>query len=501
MDEALATLNSLADPGPNESAKRRDAEIRGYIANTNTIPQASKAALLEDPRRAFEVIDPSKNSIGYLYLIDMIICSGIGWSNLDKLTVTDKLTLAERIVPFLTSFDPVQVRYVGTTFRYLLEAVASGAFFPPAVSVELLVAAILRLDPTGSLFTSTHLLLAKLAVESNILEPALEVLDKEITGYPIVSSHREAREARDSRPLSDPGLGPAAYISITTGLTDSFRGAHVLEYNFFRSIAYSSRRDWDKAFTALEQVVTHPVKDRGMSRIMVECYKRWVLVGLLKTGRVPTLPSYTASAAVATYNPLGAEYKELASLFTSPKAHDFKEYTDKNVKLWQDDGTTSLVAEVLSAYQKWQIINLRKIFTEVSIAQVRKLTCSAETGEPLATNARVISLIQGMLASGMLQGTLDVNHSEDGGFLHFGGPGPVLTEQDFARDIATTFARITALNNQYKEVNDRLSEKKEYVKHVVLEQRRSDKEGPDAGVGFDSQIEDEDLMTGIMAHG
>ncbi|KAK8146619.1 hypothetical protein G3M48_002790 [Beauveria asiatica] len=492
MDNAIATLNSLADLSAIESVKKCDTEIKGYIANASSIHRLSKQELAEDPRRAFEVIDPSKNSIGYLYVIEMVMSSAS--------TKHNKEMLADKIVHFLTRFDPVQVRYVGTMFRHLLDTVASGALFPPAVALELLTTAILRLDPTGTLFTSTHLYIAKMAVESNILEPALEILDKEITCYPVMSSNREAREARDPRPLCDPSLGPAAYISTATGLTENLKSISVLEYNYFRYLAYSSRRDWHKAFVALEQVITHPAKDRGVSKVMAECHKRWILVGLLNSGKIPSLPSYTAAQPTATYNSLSAEYRELASLFVSSKAKELKERAEHNEAIWQEDGTTSLVVEVLSAFQKWQIINLRKVFTEVSIGQIRRLTCSAQTGEPLEADEDAISLIRGMLSSGMLNGTLDIDNSS-GSFLKFGGASAVLTEEDFAREIATSHARITTLNKQYKAVNDRLSEKKEYVKYILLEQKRTEKEGPDAGVGFDSQIEDEDLMTGIMAHG
>ncbi|OAR03149.1 hypothetical protein LLEC1_06014 [Akanthomyces lecanii] len=502
MDHALAILNSLADPGASETAKNRDAEIKGYIAGTASIPQASKAALLDDPRRAFEltaaialqVIDPSQNSIGYLYVLEMLMGTGSLPRNFGKRAVMDKIVL------FLTRFDPVQIRYVGGPFRQLLDTISSGTWLPPAVAIELLSTAILRIEPTGTIFTSTHLNLARLAVESNVLEPALEVLDKEITCYPIMSSAREARDARDSRPLCDPGLTPVGYVSSATGLTSSFKSGHVLEYNYFRSLVYLSRREWSKAFAALEQVVTHPNKDRGVSKVMTDCHKRWVLVGLLKSGKIPVLPGYTSAQSTATYNSLSAEYKALAALFVSPQAKELKEWAEQNEEIWQEDATASLITEVLSAYQKWHIINLRKMFTEVSIGQVRRLTCSAQTGEPLETDEDVVSLIQGMLASGMLDGTLEIDGAA-GSFLKFGGVAPVLTEENFAREIATSHARITALTTQYKDVNDRLSEKREYVKYMVVEQRRADKEGPDAGVGFDSQIEDEDLMTGIMAHG
>ncbi|KAJ3491953.1 hypothetical protein NLG97_g5497 [Lecanicillium saksenae] len=493
MDAALAMLNSLADYDARESVKKRDAEIRGYIAGTKTIPEASKVAVLEKPRQALELIDPAQNSIGYLYVLDLVFNSTSALGKIDKRMLLDK------IVRFFTHFDPVQIRYVGATFRSLLDRVATGPMFPPAVTVELLTAVILRIDPTGTVFTSTHLQLAKMAVESNVVEPALEVLDKEVTWYPVMSSSREAREARDSRPLCDTSMGPAGYISTATGLTDGFKSVAVLEYNYFRSLVYSRRRDWGKAFSALQQVITHPAKERGVSKVMVECHKRWLLVGLLKYGKAPSLPAYTSSQPKATYNSLSADYSELAILFTTPQAAELKRRAELGGELWQEDGTTSLVAEVLSAYQKWQIINLRKIFTEVSISQVRQLTCSAQTGELLKTDEDVIELVQGMLSSGMLNGTLEVDGSA-GSFLKFGNASSVMTEEQFAREIATSHARITTLNKQYKDVNDRLSEKKEYVKWLFLEQKRAEKEGPDAGVGFDSQIEDEDLMTGIMAH-
>ncbi|KAJ6783345.1 hypothetical protein PWT90_04344 [Aphanocladium album] len=494
MDGALATLNSLADLDANENVKRRDAEIRGYIAGTTSLPEASRVALLENPRKALELLDPAQNSIGYIYVLDLVFSSASALGKIDKRMFLDK------IVRFLTHFDPVQIRYVGATFRSILDRVANGTMLPPAVAVELLATAILRIDPTGTVFTSTHLFLAKLAVESNVIEPALEVLDKEITCYPVMSSNREAREARDSRPLCDPNLGPASYISTATGLTDGFKSGSILEYNFFRSLVYTSRRDWNKAYAALEQVITHPAKERSVSKVMTECHKRWLLVGLLKYGKAPSLPPYTSAHPKAIYNSLSAEYAELAILFSSTQAAELKGRAELGGELWQEDGTTSLVAEVLSAYQKWQIINLRKIFTEVSIGQVRRLTCSAQTGEPLKADEEVIELIQGMLSSGMLNGRLEVDGSA-GSFLKFGNASSVMTEEKFAREIATNHARITALNKQYKDVNDRLSEKKEYVKWMLVEQKRAEKEGPDAGVGFDSQIEDEDLMTGIMAHG
>lgn len=42
----------------------------------------------------------------------------------------DKPALLDNIVVFVTRFDPVQIRYVGVVFRNLLDAIASGTWFP-----------------------------------------------------------------------------------------------------------------------------------------------------------------------------------------------------------------------------------------------------------------------------------------------------------------------------------------------------------------------------------
>lgn len=117
--------------------------------------------------------------------------------------------LLNKTLNFLLKFDAYQVRYVGPSLLGLLERVASGTLFSvclvdcmttqwltfeqPLVSVELLTTAMLRLDPSGSLFTSTHLLLAKLAFDTNITEPALAVIDRDVVFYPDMAGHSDPR--------------------------------------------------------------------------------------------------------------------------------------------------------------------------------------------------------------------------------------------------------------------------------------------------------------------
>lgn len=352
----------------------------------------------------------------------------------------------------------------------------------------------LRLDPSGSMFTSTHLTLAKFAYEQGHIEPALKVLDRDITFYPGMSGQKDAKF------LFDEDNPSPSYISVDTGLTDSVKSATVLEYNLVCGLCYTARKDWAKAQKAFERVITHPSRDKGLSQIMIDAYKRWLLVGLLKDGREPTLPAYTSPSGKTSYNTLTAPYQNVVAQFSTIDVSQFRGEIETNRQVWEEDDTASLIAEVAAAYQKWQIMSVRRVFSQISIAQIRTLTFSAETGEPLKDDQQVIDLIRSMIESKMLKGELQLGSSGEGAYLTFQDDTSSLTEVEFAREVAECYRNIETLGKQYRAVNERLSSSRDYVRHVFREQKRAEKDGPDAGLGFDSQIEDEDLMTGIIAH-
>lgn len=361
------------------------------------------------------------------------------------------------------------------------------------VVTEILASVILRIDPSGSVFTSTHLILAKLAVEKGLPDSALRVIDKDVTLYPNMGG------AKDPRPLCDVNLSPSSYISSVTSLSHPLKSVSVLEYHLLCGLIYIMKRTWTKARKSFERVIVHPTKDKGVSTMMAESYKKWVLVGLLSDGRPPTIPSYTASATKTSFNALAPAYNNLAALFSTNNAAEFKAEVEANQKIWDEDGNTSLVNEVVGAYQEWQIMNLQRIYQDIPISQVRNLTLSGRTGVQSENDNEITTLVQKMINSGMLRGEVT---SDDNGeaFLKFHDDSIAMTETEFAHEIARSQLAIKELSKQYQLTNERLSENKDYAKYLIREQKRLDKEMPDAAIGFDSHIEDEDLMTGVVSH-
>lgn len=300
--------------------------------------------------------------------------------------------------------------------------------------------------------------------------------------------------------LGDASLSPPVFITSGNGFTDKITCAMILEYNYLRGLIFISQRDWKSAQTALEQVISHPSRDRGVSKIMVEAHQTWILVGLLSEGSTPVTPSYTSTHAKTSFQGLNAAYTEFAKAFSQNNTTELKSLYEKHKSLWEEHKNLSLVEEVMKSYQQWQILQLRKAYSNITLSQVWRSTQNAYTGNQLSNEGDVAELIQSMIANGALQAKLETG--DDGvTYVSFEERAVVQTEAEYAHEIARCHRNVKQLTAQYKFIGEQLASNDEYVKFVAREQKRADKDGPDPGVGFDSQIEDEDLMTGIVAHG
>ncbi|KAI1107134.1 hypothetical protein F4804DRAFT_298683 [Jackrogersella minutella] len=474
-------LNSFGDNASYEA----DAKV--HINKLSRLLKEHNVDMIVNGPELLEQLDPAVNSLSYLAVLHTLIIPALA-SSAPRNLILDKLVL------FLMKFDARQCRYGRSHLQDIFLATGSGQYLPPTIAVEALATAILRLDPTGTLLTTSHILLAKLAYATNNIEQALQVIEKDIVFFPGMANYGEPKY------LCDLSLPPPAYISRDTGLTGTMKPSSVMEYDLIRGMMYCSRREWAKAYDAFERVVTFPTREGGTSRIMIEAYKKWVLVGLLSKGKLVEPPSFTGAAATKLYGNFGKPYTAVAVLFVTDNAQALKTDVEKNQQVWQEDGNTGLIQEVLAAYQKWRVLGLEQIYSKISLSEIRQQTTSAETGKALDKDEDVEMLIQNMIISGMLTGVIEKN--DDGTtFLTFLSPSTLLSEHDFARALADTAARLKQLHMIFKTTKERLGTSKEYIKHVIKEEKRAEKNEPDLTLAFDAHVDDEDLMGGVIATG
>lgn len=72
---------------------------------------------------------------------------------------------------------------------------------------------------------------------------------------------------------------------MSSGLTGMYDATDILRYYLLGAMAYIGLRDWIRASFYLEFVLSMPTNNTATG-IMLEAYKKWVLVGLLIDGKV-----------------------------------------------------------------------------------------------------------------------------------------------------------------------------------------------------------------------
>ncbi|KAK4104243.1 hypothetical protein N658DRAFT_466296 [Parathielavia hyrcaniae] len=444
----------------------------------------------ESAAQLLDHVDPALNSISHLSLLSAARSA----NSLPQAELLAKVSI------FLSTFDARQIRYAGKPFSVLLDWLVGWTLFPASVAVELLTTALLRLDPTGSVLTSHHVALVRLAFDTDNVELALPILEKNIVFYPGAKGQLEAR------PLCASDLPPVSYMTVESGLTKQLTSGDVLQYDLLRGLCFIQRRSWAQALEALERVITYPARDNhSCSKIMVEAHNKWILVGLLLNGKTPTLPNHTAAGAQKAFATLGKPYQAIGKAFEESTAESLRtEFESVGPQFFSEENNLNLMRLVMQHYQRWQVLNLRRVYTKISLEQMRARTQSAETAAPLATEAEMEALVQQMIDEGMLSGAIE--RPADGGpaYLAFhhhetDAQGGELTEAEFARKMARAAQRLAGLEPLVKATNERLGTNREYVRFLALQQKKDKDARRDYDLSFLNQVEDEDLMTGVVA--
>ncbi|KAK1754795.1 COP9 signalosome complex subunit 3 [Echria macrotheca] len=470
------------EPADNQSY---DKAIRRHLQRLEQLIKDDSSSFTSHARELLKHVDPTINSISYLALLQAVL-SG------EKTPQADS-SLLSCITKFLLTFDGRQMRYVASALSRLLSLVEEGVIFPASIAVELLATALLRFDPTGTMLTCHHLALVKMAYTTDNIDLVLPVIEQTVVFYPGMKG-----TTADGQYLCDMQLYPSTFI-FDDGFTTKLSSTMVLRYEYECALCFISKRSWQRAFDALQRIITFPSKDTTCSKIMAEGYKKWLLVGLLLTGKTPSLPALTYGGPQKAYGVLGKPYAAIAKAFEGDSADVLKaEFESLGPQFWAEEGNLGLMNEVLSHYQRWKIVDLSAIYTKISLEEIRQLTQSAETGGPLETVEEIFQLLVDMVKGGMLKGVPTLPANGQPGYLEFFTEAEDLSERDFADQIARIATRVAQLQPLMKATNDRLTTSREYLRYLSKEQKNKDKDGRDPVANFETQIEDEDLMTGVM---
>ncbi|KAL2073687.1 hypothetical protein VTL71DRAFT_11013 [Oculimacula yallundae] len=488
MDDLLSKLHSFPPSPPPRvplSDQQYDEGIRGQIEAVKKISEAKLLQPTPGGENMLEVIDPAFNTVPYA----VCLVANIQATNKSNAKGVDMDNLYAKMIEFLGVFDARQIRYLGDELSYIIKSVADIArgSRQPHLAVQPIRNAILRLDPSGSMLTANHINLVKLAMESRSYQDAAPVLQKFILYVPGYSALPKPKY------LCDMSLSPAAFITPATKLNSKLKYQDILEYFLYSGEVHIALNDWENAFHCLESAVTYPTKDSSPSKIMVDAYKKWVLVGILKEGQLLPLPKSTSPGPSKNYHILAKPYETIAQIFENGTASRLKSEADAGATWWRNDGNTGLILEVMAAWQRFQIRDLATVYSKISIPEIVSQTTSAETGYKLPTAQLGEALVQNMIQRGDINATL--SHPPTGpAILTFSPSGAALTERQMQSELAASTSRIQDLTKEIKQTDRIITHDKEYIKYMQkMKKTKVGNSEPPEGQWNDI-TEDEDIM-------
>lgn len=162
---------------------------------------------------------------------------------------------------------------------------------------------------------------------------------------------------------------------------------YFLLYYYYGGMIYLAVRNLERALYCFEVAVTTPAL--AVSHIMLEAYKKYILVSLLLTGKVninllkynfdndirnyfqvQNIPKYASQVVTRFIKPLSQPYHELSNAFSSNSSGELCSVVQKHQETFNRDHNLGLVKQVVSVLYKKNIQRLTKTFLTLSLSDV-----------------------------------------------------------------------------------------------------------------------------------
>ena len=308
----------------------RSLSGQGNFGQIAEFVSKSSDMLIKNPSQldaALETFNVQKHSIGVLG----ILCAkyAIG-SDSDSLLTASEL--------FFDTCNGEQIRYATDRFAELCHKYCQLLISKRATlrGIAPLSRVISKVQVSPSQLTSVHADLCQLCLISKCFKPALQFLNADITE-----------------------ICPEG---------GSFDAKHFLLYYYYGGMIYASLKNYSRALFFFEIAVT--TQSMAVSHIMIESYKKYLLVGLIQNGKVPTPPKYTSHVVAKYIKPLCQAYHDLANAYVTSKPDELQKIITRHTDTYNSDKNMGLVKQCLTTLYRKNIQRLTKTFLTLSLSDM-----------------------------------------------------------------------------------------------------------------------------------
>jgi len=178
-------------------------------------------------------------------------------------------------------------------------------------------------------------------------------------------------------------------LSIANPEEYNFKTKDFLRYFYYGGMIYVGVKQYGKALDFFRLGFTAPAV--VLSAIMVECYKKFVLVSLLHTGQVAAVPKYTSSVVQRHLKGTCPQYQEFANAYSTNSTDEVHKVAGEHHEVFQKDGNFGLIKQCIQALYRGNIKRHTRTYLTLSLDQIAS---SVKLSSPKEAEKFVLRMIE-----------------------------------------------------------------------------------------------------------
>jgi len=371
-------------------------------------------------------LHPQKNTYGYLFLLG----AKCAFTNMDPFVFVDQ------VVGFINAFSTRQLRMDLKKFKYVCSKFVDicGIIDQPLRAIKPLKHAIHKIAPDSGHITPQHYLLLLACMRAKCYKAAL----------PILESH---------------------VFSIDTSKT-GIESVDIRLYYYYGGIIYSTLKNFKKAQEFFFHVVSFPAF--VTSEIMVEAYKKYILVSILCDGSVPSISRFANHNFIRQVKNWCSAYEDLATSYGVHSVDDLQKCVTNHTETYVKDRNYGLVKQVLKSLYKENISKLTKTYLTLSLKNIAE---QVKLNDIRDVEEKVLQMIR----NGQIYASIN---QKDGMVSFFENPDQYDTPNTL-NYLDTNIHGLMNLNVTVKHLDETISLSQQYIQKMVQSERG--KFGPGVG--------------------
>lgn len=245
------------------------------------------------------------------------------------------------------------------------------------------------------------------------------------------------------------------------------------------AMCYMALRRYKEAMFFLEVVLTAPTAQNVASSIMVDAYKKWLLVGLVVNGVAPPVPKSVSQTAMKNIRAVAKPYECVADAFKGSSIGQLRAEIEVGNAIWQEEGNYGLMVEVYEAFRKFAVLRLGKTFAALSLDEIAKRT-SPDPNSLEETR----SYLEGLIANGELSALITDSESSRSPILRFlPASASGKSEIQVETALASQTQELQMLLKHIQDTEHRMETSREYIDWLKKLKKMRDEEEKNGGSG------------------